>query len=42
VEEGSLQDVFSRPSHLYTQVLLNADRATKDERGRFISLGGDV
>jgi len=42
VEEGSLNDVFARPKHLYTRVLLNADRATKDERGRFISLGGDV
>lgn len=42
VEEGSLRDVFARPKHLYTQVLLNADRATKDDRGRFITLDNDV
>lgn len=38
VEQGNIRDVFSTPEHPYTRALLNADRALKDERGRFVSL----
>ena len=41
VEEGPLREVFARPRHRYTLALLNADRAIKDERGRFVIIDPD-
>jgi ABC-type dipeptide/oligopeptide/nickel transport system ATPase component len=42
VESGALSEVFSRPQHAYTRLLLDADRAMTDQRGRFVSLGGEA
>jgi ABC-type dipeptide/oligopeptide/nickel transport system ATPase component len=42
VEEGPLRAVFSNPQHVYTRALLNADRAVKDERGRFVVINADA
>ncbi len=43
VEMGSVEDVFERPRHPYTQALLSAiPRANPAERGERIHLSGDV
>jgi ABC-type dipeptide/oligopeptide/nickel transport system ATPase component len=40
VERGALRDIFAAPRHPYTVGLLNADRAVRDEAGRFVTLAG--
>jgi ABC-type dipeptide/oligopeptide/nickel transport system ATPase component len=40
VERGTLREIFTGPRHPYTIGLLNADRAARDENGRFVTLAG--
>ncbi len=42
VEWGPTATIFSNPSHPYTKGLLRAAKATRDERGRFETIPGDV
>jgi peptide/nickel transport system ATP-binding protein len=43
VEEGPVQQVFTRPRHRYTQGLIGAsDLAVVDERGRLATIAGSV
>lgn len=42
VESGPLREVFANPKHRYTLALLNADRAIKDENGRFVIINADA
>ena len=42
VESGGARHVFAQPAHPYTVALIGAAAAARDERGRFITIEGEV